>query len=212
MARLTATRFGAATLGVGVAAAFFWQGEVLGVPDGGPGRGPASEARGLLHVEAPPVGHTGGFGEPTCAICHIGDPENAYGGSVAILGLPEAYEPGAVYALTVVLRAEETMMAGFQLSVRFLEGEDTGGTAGKLAPATPRVAVNAGEDGVLYAHQNTAGSRAETPDGSSWLVEWTAPESDDPVVFHVAANSANGDNSPLSDLVYRAEVRVPAGG
>jgi putative ABC transport system ATP-binding protein len=67
------------------------------------------------------VGHTGGFGEPTCVICHIGDVENAYGGSVAILGLPEAYEPGAVYALSVVLRAEETTVAGFQLSARFSE-------------------------------------------------------------------------------------------
>ena len=158
------------------------------------------------------MGHTGGFGEPTCVICHIGDEENAFGGRVAILGLPEAYEPGAVYTLTVVLRAEETTVAGFQLSARFSDGEATGVSAGELAPVSPRVEVKTSENGVAYAHQNGVGSPAQTPDGSNWLVEWTAPESYDPVVFHVAANSGNGDNSPLSDLVYRADVQVQAGG
>ena len=103
-------------------------------------------------------------------------------------------------------------MAGFQLSARFSEGGATGVSAGEVAPVSPRVEVKVGENGVTYAHQNRAGSPAQTPDGSNWLVEWTAPESDDSVVFHVAANSGNGDNSPLSDLVYRAEVRVHAGG
>ena len=211
MARSPATRSSAVALGIGVAAALFWHGEARGVPEGGPGAAGAREGRILLHAEAPPLGHTGGFGEPTCVICHIGDDENAYGGSVSILGLPEAYEPGAKYALTVVLRAEETTVAGFQLSARFSEGETAGGSAGELAPVSPRVEVKAGENGVVYAHQNVAGSPAQRPDGSIWLVEWTAPESDDPVVFHVAANSGNGDNSPLSDLVYRAEVRVQGG-
>lgn len=191
----------AVALGVVVAAALVGHGEARGGPR------PAQ-----LHAGAPPVGHTGGFGEPTCVICHLGDAENAYGGSVAILGLPEAYEPGVAYALTVVLQADETGVAGFQLSARFSEGAAEGSSAGGLAPVSPRVEVNAGDNGVTYAHQNLAGSPVQTPDGSSWLVEWTAPESDDPVVFHVAANSGNGDNSPLSDLVYRAEVQVRAGG
>lgn len=212
MARSTATRSSLVALGFGVAPGLFWHGEAGGVPEGGAGAAAAGEGHILLHAEAPPLGHTGGFGEPTCVICHLGDEENAYGGSVAILGLPEAYEPGAIYTLTVVLRAEDTTVAGFQLSARFSEGEATGGSAGALAPVSPRVEVNAGENGVVYAHQNVAGSPAQTPDGSNWLVEWRAPESDDPVVFHVAANSANGDNSPLSYLVYRAEVRVHAGG
>lgn len=208
MTRSTVTRTSAAALGIG-AAALFSHGEARGVSERAPA--PEGESRILLHVEAPPVGHTGGFGEPTCVTCHIGDAENAYGGSVAILGLPAEYESGGVYALNVVLRAEETTVAGFQLSARFAEGEGAGGSAGEFSPVSPRVELSVGENGVVYAHQNAAGSAAPTPDGSNWLVQWTAPESDSPVVFHVAANSGNGDNSPLSDLVYRAEVRVHAG-
>ena len=125
------------------------------------------------------------------------------------MGLPEAYLPGETYVLTVVLEAAETSVAGFQLAARFLEGHARGRPAGRLASLDPRVAVTPGDTGQPYAHHTHAGT--ETPDatGSSWLVQWAAPVQGGPVVFHVAANSGNGDNSPLMDLVYAAEVRLP---
>ena len=48
------------------------------------------------------------------------------------------------------------------------------------------------------------------PDGSSWSLEWVAPSGNAPVIFHVSANSGNGDNSPLSDLIYTFEATVTA--
>lgn len=163
----------------------------------------------LSHVTGPPPAHTGGFGEPTCAVCHEGDDLNAFGGKVSILGLPAAYQPGTTYAVTVVLEAGETAVAGFQMAARFLGGDFHGRPAGHLEPLDPRVAVTTGETGQPYAHHTSEGASTADANGSSWLVEWRAPHEPLTVAFHVTANSGNGDNSPLLDLVYAAEVTVP---
>ena len=158
------------------------------------------------HMTGPPPGHTGGFGEPTCAVCHEGSALNAFGGSVVLEGLPTRYSPGAQYVLTVVLTADETEVAGFQLAVRFSGGAGWGRSAGVFSPIDLRVAVTSGESGQPYAHHTEVGSIVATDTGSSWSVEWIAPEKGGPVAFHVAANSGNGDNSPLSDLVFVSQM------
>lgn len=195
--RLLLTIAGLAAAGSFVAAAGALPAEPVPVE---PGR--------AVHAVGPPPAHTGGFGEPTCQICHEGDEINAYGGSIRLEGLPASYVPGRRYALTVILEAEQTSRAGFQLSARFARGAGTGRPAGALAGTSPGVTTTSGENGVLYIHQAEAGSLPASSDGMSWSLEWTAPRSGEPVVFHVAGNSANGDNSPLLDLVYTAEAVV----
>lgn len=176
----------------------------------------------VVHYTAPPPGHTGGFGEPDCTACHMGDPVNAYGGSVRIVGLPRAWVPGERYALTVILEAEETSVAGFELAARWAGGAAEGEPAGTLAPLDAFTTVTVAENGHPYLHHTAEGSRTANPDGATWMVAWTAPTELatpaaepggallPPVVFHVAANSGNGDNSPLLDLVYVGEATVPA--
>ena len=168
----------------------------------------AATASQPWHASGPPPAHTGGFGEPTCAICHEGDDVNAFGGTVTILDLPDAYEPGGVYVLTVALEAPETVVAGFQLSARISSGLLRGEPAGVVRGVDSRVTVTEGDRGQPYAHHTPAGTKVATSEGSSWLVEWTAPLEGESVVFSVAANSANGDNSPLLDQVYVAEALV----
>jgi hypothetical protein len=181
-------------------------GPVVGV--GSPaGHGPSRPEAGAgvplpLHAEKPPAGHTGGFGEPTCAACHTEFPVNEPGGSLSLDGLPDAFEPGREYVLTVVLQVPETARAGFQISARHGDGTQ----AGRWAPLGPDVAV-VDSAGVAYAHATLPGADAAGPDGASWSIGWTAPESG-PVRFNVAANSANGDNSPFGDLVYAMEAEV----
>ncbi|MEJ2207339.1 MAG: hypothetical protein P8170_24965 [Gemmatimonadota bacterium] len=122
-----------------------------------------------------------------------------------IEGLPKRYTPGTTYTVTVVLRAEETAIAGFELAARFRAG---GKPAGSLRTIDPRVSVTLDDHGLAYAHQTEAGAVVSDPSGSSWPLVWIAPGEGGDVVFHVAANSGNGDNSPLGDLIYAAEVRV----
>ena len=107
-------------------------------------------------VEGPPLGFTGGFGEPTCVECHIGNEPNAFGGRVAVEGLPEAFEAGTEYVLTVVLEAEETEVAGFELSARYAGGRLWGVSAGELRAADLRVTVRDSSN-ISYAHHSREG-------------------------------------------------------
>ena len=168
----------------------------------------AAAAVPALNTEGPPPGHTGGFYEPTCVACHEGNDVNAFGGRVSIEGLPHEYERGESYLLTVVVAADETSLAGFQLAARYGGGAGWGREAGELVPIDTRVTVTRGENGVPYAHHTREGSGTSVPDLATWSLEWIAPLEGGPVALHVAANSGNGDNSPLGDLVYTSEVTV----
>lgn len=151
-----------------------------------------------VHAEGPPLGHTGGFGEPTCRVCHAEYDVNVPGGVLALEGWPERYRPGERYTLTVVLDAEGTESAGFQLAVR----DDRGRQAGRLDVLDPRAQVR-DSAGVSYAHQTADGAAVAAGRTASWTLVWTAPSEAHDVHVDLAANSANGDNSPFGDLIYQ---------
>jgi hypothetical protein len=156
--------------------------------------------------EGPPTAHTGGFGEPTCHACHFQAPVNSGPGSLTLYGAPETWEPGTVYPLTLHLEHDGMAIAGFQLAVRFEDGAQ----AGELEAGDPeRVRVVAFE-GVRYAHQTWDGAGPHEPGAARWTLLWTAPESGGAVSFHFVANAADDDDSPLGDIVYAAELILPA--
>ena len=130
------------------------------------------------------------------------------GGSVVVDGLPSTFEPGAEYVLSVRMEAEETTLAGFQLTARF--AEEGQGNAGALSPLDGRTALS-DSLGVRYLHHTREGASTADPSGSTWDFIWTAPDDAEPVVFNVAANSGNGDNSPLGDLVFVHETTLSPG-
>jgi hypothetical protein len=172
----------------------------------------APKAESILRSAAePPAGFTGGFGEPTCLHCHIGNEINAFGGSVRVEGLPSRYVAGEEYVLTVRLRAEDTDVAGFQLTARFSDGASAGRNGGVLSPIDGRTTTK-DSLGVTYAHQSPEGARPPDRSGSSWTLLWVAPEASVPVALNLTANSGNADESPLGDLVYAHEVVVPPDG
>ncbi len=167
----------------------------------------AAAAPAPPQLRNPPLGYTGGFEEPTCVQCHIGNDVNAFGGTVRVEGLPDRYVPGERYALTVALRAEETTVAGFQLAARYAHGPNEGLGAGSL-DAIRGISLVSDTLGVTYAHHAESGAVAPNRSGAIWSLFWTAPEDATPVVLHVAANSGNGDESPLGDLVFTHAVVV----
>ena len=165
----------------------------------------------IPHADGPPLARTGGFGELTCIECHLDLELNALGGALLLDGVPTSFTPGAVYVVTVIVEGEGMGSAGFQAAARFQEGERTGAPAGRLASLDGRTVVRS-EGGVDYINHTVEGSQLGPGDVASWSFEWVAPEEPSPVVFHVTGNSANGDNSPLGDLIYTAEAVVPPGG
>lgn len=179
---------------------------VLCVVGAGPGRSPR-------YVSGPPPGHTGGFGEPTCQACHTGLPLNDPASTLSLSGLEEGYVPGRTYRVTIRLEGDRyTRRAGFQAAFRFGDGEARGRSAGTLEVDDPALQIVEDSTGrVRYVEHTEAG--IDAPDGTrAWTFGWTAPEGG-AVTVHVAANAANGDDSPLDDLVYTLARRLgPAAG
>lgn len=160
------------------------------------------------YADGPPPGHTGGFGEPTCIQCHADQPDGHPRLVIAIAGLPEGHVGGRVYHLTMIVAHPEMKAAGFQFSARYDSGDRAGRQAGQIA--SPRhenqfrpVRAITDSIGVVYV------SHALPVEGDSvvWSVRWTAPESEDPVVFHLAANASNFDDSEFGDRVGSAAFR-----
>jgi len=154
----------------------------------------------------PPLGHTGGFGEPTCQACHLDAALNHPDATLSIEGLPDRYVAGAVYLITVSITGVGQGRNGFQASIRFADGPQRGLQAGELHPADRRVLVGADTlTAVQYAVHSEIGAEPVSAERGEWVVEWTAPQSSSSVVLHVVGNSANGDDSPFGDLIHTLE-------
>ena len=155
------------------------------------------------YAEGAPPGFSGGFKEESCHACHFHEPLNASGGQLTIEGVPASFAPGQRYTLTVTLTRTGMKRAGFQLTARLKDG---GAQAGTLAPGAgdrDRVKVES-QAGVQYAGQNAAGSSPGAADTARWTLEWTAPDRGGTVIFHLAANAADGNESADGDFVYTA--------
>jgi hypothetical protein len=161
----------------------------------------------LAFQEGPLPAHTGGFGEPSCHLCHFDNPVNDPGGTLDLTGVPDRYTPGEAYPLTVHLARPGARRAGFQLSVRFAAGPTRGRQAGRLEPAAGGLQiVTAADTGVDYLTHDESGSRPDPSGAALWRLRWVAPPAPaGPVLFHVAANGGNDDQSPLGDYIYTVE-------
>jgi hypothetical protein len=127
-----------------------------------------------------------------------------------VAGVPDAYAAGETYALTITLERPGLRMGGFQLTARFREGGAQAGSFSAPAPQAESDRVKIEESGgVQYAGQRTAGAAPVAAGAARWTVNWTAPASGGVVLFHAAANAADGDESASGDFVYTAVREAP---
>jgi hypothetical protein len=151
--------------------------------------------------DAPPPGHTGGFGEPTCAICHRG----SLGGErpeLDVTGFETPLVPGERRAIVLALSHPRLERAGFMLTVRSSDGAQ----AGCFEPSDGVLVDQA--LGIEYAHHSPA---ATWFDGEArWHLRWRAPTAPREVVAHLVVIAADGDESPLGDtiLTFASTVEV----
>ena len=195
-------RTGATGLAVGGAVVLSF-----GLTDPGPRTLSPAPEPAVPHATRPPLGHTGGFGEPTCLVCHTEFSLNPDGGRLEVSGFPSRYRAGRSYRLTVAIDAEGMENGGFEATIRFATGAQRGAQAGVVRPLDERVIVT-DSLGVAYLHHSPDGLRTVDPDRIAWSFEWDAPVGPDAVELHVSANSANGDNSPLGDWIFALERRA----
>jgi hypothetical protein len=159
------------------------------------------------YAEGAPAGFSGGFTEPSCHACHFHEELNSGSGRITIEGLPGAFVAGGRYPLTITLARSEMKLAGFQLTARFKED---GMQAGALAPDAGqemRIRIEVQSD-VQYANQRREGTSPAPSGMAQWSLVWTAPNTRGPVLFHVAANAADGDETAEGDYIHTSVVEV----
>jgi hypothetical protein len=150
---------------------------------------------------------TGGFGEETCRSCHFDYDLNPDGGSLEIAGIPEKISGKERLKIEITIEREALGAGGFQLSARYPDGKQAGSfdIAGKERIMFSRSVP----DSLEYAQHSNAGTKPTTENSSSWTLNWEAPKSiSEPVIFNVAANAANGDQSEFGDFIYTREIKV----
>lgn len=161
------------------------------------------------YPDMPPLGHSGGFGEPDCSVCHEqwdGDGAEKQG-LVRLVGVPKSPSPEERYALSVILEHPGLATAGFQLTVRRCDGDNDAGSFVDLDERTsiapPWVKTPA------YAWQTLEGSKPQSKNSAHWMLFWFAPESvAGGFAFAVAANAGNGDQSPFEDRLYTGQEKT----
>ncbi len=157
------------------------------------------------HLDGP---FTGGFGEETCHSCHFDYDLNQEGGSLNVKGLEEPYQPGSTYEVTVLVESEHLEIGGFQMTSRFEDGSQ----AGKFDWESERLTFTPSiHDEVQYLQHSRDGTTPTAERKVSWIFTWEAPENrSDPVIFNIAANAGNNDDSAFGDWIYVKElVSVP---
>jgi hypothetical protein len=155
----------------------------------------------------PDLGHTGGFDEPTCQTsgCHADFELNsgrAKGlGDLVLEGLPEQYEPGKTYPVTLTItHVDGRQYWGFQAASRV---KATGAQAGQLK-ATDQDTQVLEAKGVQYIEHTLLGIPTNT-----FTFDWVAPGSPaGDVIVHVAGNAADGSGEASGDYIYTTSVTL----
>lgn len=118
-----------------------------------------------------------------CLTCHVGQ---MAGATVEVRGLPKHYKPGKTYKLTIVVTSDMEsigdVQGGFALEA----------SAGKLIARDKK---NTQLSNSILTH---------TPEGShhrTWTFEWRSPTKKEDVHIITMALAANGDFSPVGDIV-----------
>lgn len=148
---------------------------------------------------------TGGFGEETCRSCHFDYDLNMDGGRLTVEGVPDTYDAGNTYNITVSLTAEQMEIAGFQLTSRFEDGSQAGeyNWDSNRLMFTPSIS-----DEVKYLQHSAEGTSLTGDREIQWAFSWTAPSTGKPVVINIAANSGNNDDSSFGDWIYAKELTL----
>jgi hypothetical protein len=167
-------------------------------------------AQSHRYADGAPPGFSGGFTEQSCDACHFHAAPNAGPGALTLEGVPDRFAAGEPYRVTISLTQPGMKLAGFQLTARFKDDGSQAGALAKASSSDARVGIDTGS-GVQYAGQRREGAALVEPNVNRWTVMWTAPSSTRAVVFHVAANGADGDERADGDYVYSLTREVQPG-
>lgn len=150
---------------------------------------------------------TGGFGEETCRNCHFDYDLNPDGGELKVSGLESNFKPGDTVEITLEVSREELGKAGFQLSARFADGQQAGTFI--LDDNSRVMFTSSAPDSIQYVQHSAEGVEPIGNGMNKWAIQWKPPDQKpSPIIFNIAANAGNGDQSEFGDFIYAEEIKV----
>ncbi|HMV99336.1 MAG TPA: hypothetical protein PLL06_00150 [Acidobacteriota bacterium] len=152
----------------------------------------------------PDPGYTSAPGDlGTCVSCHDSFELNSGSGVVTLSGVPQMYQPGQTYPLTLTVQQAGRQRWGFQLTTVASTGESVGAFVVTDPINTQLRSTTFGQLTRTYIEHTQAGTFAGTPRMGRWTFSWTAPAEDrGSVSFYFAGNAANNDTTNQQDFIY----------
>ena len=135
-----------------------------------------------------------------CTQCHNSFPVNSGDGTFAVLGIPDAYEPGESYTLSVTLEDIQQQRWGFQLAIQLADNSQAGQM---LLPDSINTQSFFTLPGIGVMHTNVGTYAGTFHVSPGWTVEWVAPEAGSGTVgFYASGNAANYGTGTDGDYIY----------
>ena len=144
---------------------------------------------------------TGGFGEETCRSCHFDYDLNPKEGTLTVSGIPKTITAGETVEIDIAIEREALGATGFQMSARYNDGSQAGRF---LIENDDRLMFSQSTpDSLQYVQHSSEGSKPSSEKSNSWKIWWQSPENPQgSVIFNIAANAGNGDQSEFGDYIY----------
>jgi len=135
--------------------------------------------------------------------CHCHNVAPSPNVTLNLMGLPERYAPDTAYELTITVAGGPAMFVGMTNAGGFMVSV----TNGTFSVPTGSDLVQTFNEGKSASH-TTAGN-----DYRQWHLVWTSPKAGTgDAVFHLSANSVNGDGIETGELdAYNKELTVSFG-
>ena len=138
-----------------------------------------------------------------CTECHSSFGFNSGQGSVTLQGLPEDYQPGDTYRLTLALADPNARRWGFEITSLTTRDARAGNIAVVNQQATQ---LSDNNNQPQYLKHRAAGTFQGQANNASWQFDWTAPaEGTGRVTFYYCGNAANNNGNNTGDRIYGAE-------
>ena len=148
---------------------------------------------------APPNGYAGNPpAQNTCTACHSSFQLNSGQGSIELIDMPESYQPGETYPISISFEDPDASRWGFELTVI----DEDNNRAGTIEVVDGNVIQISG-DNPQYLKQRSAGTYRGQRNEATWDFEWTAPDNGmENVTFYIAGNAANNNGGTSGDRIY----------
>ena len=136
----------------------------------------------------------------TCISCH----GSSSSGSLVISNLPNQYESGQKYIITIKLSQSGQRRWGFILTALDKNGKQ----AGNFANINAKTQIFSSK-GRQYIGHTSIGTAAGKENSNTWLLNWTAPRLEvGSISFYASGNAANNNFGISGDNGYKTQVTI----